>query len=265
MSPKTHALEIKGLSVSRGQRQVLSDIHFKAEAGELFAIAGPNGAGKSSLLECIVGTLPCQGELLAGGVDIRSLAPRERARRVAYVPQRSDLRSALSVRDVVALGRYAHGAGLFGRSKGDERAVEDALVAMDLLAYAERSFTALSMGEAQRVLIARALATEAPIILLDEPTAALDIRQSLATLKLLRALAARGLTLIAVLHELSAIAEYADRALLLHDGRVAKAGTAKDVIAPGPIREVYGVEMTRREGWSFELADAAYTESAEDE
>jgi iron complex transport system ATP-binding protein len=247
-------LEVKGLSVTRGHRQVLSNIHFKASPGELFAIAGPNGAGKSSLLECIVGTLPCEGEVLVDGVSIRSLAPRERARRVAYVPQRSDLRSALCVRDVVALGRYAHGAGLFGRSKGDEEAVEEALRAMDLGAYAERSFTALSMGEAQRVLIARALATEAPIILLDEPTAALDIRQSLATLKLLRSLAKRGLTLVAVLHELSAIHEYADRALLLQDGHMAKVGAAMDVIAPEPIREVYGVDMTRGERWRFELA-----------
>ena len=255
MNAQVHSLEVKDLSLMRGTRRVLSDISFEAAPGELFAIAGPNGAGKSSLLECIVGTLECEGELLVGGGPLDSLSPRERARQVAYVPQRSDLRSALSVRDVVALGRYAHGAGLFGRSAGDDAAVQSALEAMELTAYAERAFTALSMGEAQRVLIARALATEAPIILLDEPTAALDIRQSLATMKLLRALAARGLTLIAVLHELAAIHDYADRALLLDDGRMAKVGAAKDVVAPGPVREVYGVSMTRSEGWSFELAD----------
>lgn len=257
------SLEVRGLTASRGVRRVLSDIAFTAAPGEVFAIAGPNGAGKSSLLECIVGTLDCEGEVLAAGVALRALSPRERARQVAYVPQRSDLRSALSVRDVVALGRYAHGAGLFGRSTGDDAAVQSALKAMDLIAYAERSFTALSMGEAQRVLIARALATEAPIILLDEPTAALDIRQALATMKLLRALASRGLTVLAVLHELSAIHDYADRALLLDEGRMAKVGAAKDVVAPGPIRDVYGVTMTRSEGWSFALR--AGDEAAEGE
>lgn len=248
-------LRVKGVSLLRGGRKVLSDVSFEASPGELFAIAGPNGAGKSSLLECIVGTLACEGQLLVHNTDVRMLSARERARCIAYVPQRSDLRSALSVREVVALGRYAHGAGLFGRGKDDEHAIESALQAMELLPYAERSFTALSMGEAQRVLIARALATEAPIILLDEPTAALDVRQSLATLKLLRSLVARQLTIVAVLHELSSIAEYADRALLLHEGRVAKVGAASEVVAPGPIREVYGVSMTRQEGWSFALAD----------
>ena len=248
-------MKIAGLSLVRGQRKVLSDVSFEARAGEIFAIVGPNGAGKSTLLECIVGLLSYEGSVTVDQTDLRTLSPRERAKKVAYVPQRSDLRAALSVRDVVALGRYAHGAGIGGASDSDKDAIDDALEKLDLRTFRDRVFTRLSVGEQQRVMIARALATQAPVVVLDEPTAALDVGQSLRALSLLANLAEEGRTVVVVLHGLSDVNRYAKRAILLQEGSVAAYGTTAEVIAPKPILDVYGVELKLGQDMVFQLPE----------
>jgi iron complex transport system ATP-binding protein len=237
------SLRAASVGISLGGRGVLRDIDLEARPGEVLALLGPNGAGKSTLLKALAGLLPYEGSVHLGDVDLSSLCPRERARRISYVPQRSLLRAALTVRDVVALGRYAHVGGFGGFSKNDEDAIGHALRTAHAETLRNRIFTQLSVGEQQRVLLARALASDAPILLLDEPTAALDVGEGMAVLALIRALAKRQHTIIVVLHDLADAHSTTDRALLLKEGRVAKQGKTKDVVAAGPIRDVYGVRL----------------------
>ena len=249
------ALSVKNLSIERGGRSVLHDVSFEAEAGEVLAIVGPNGAGKSSLLECIVGALEHKGEILAGGTALSSLSVRDRAKCVTYVPQRSALRAALSVWDVVAHGRYAHQSGLGGLGREDREAIQESIERMRLENLTSRSYLRLSMGEQQRVLIARALATRAKVLLLDEPTSALDVSHALSVLNATRALAEQGLAVVVVLHGLELVLRHADRALLLHEGRLVASGPAGEVITPERVREVYGVDMIEQPGWAFRLVE----------
>jgi iron complex transport system ATP-binding protein len=245
-------LRARGVSVTLGGRTVLHDVGLEANPGEVLALLGPNGAGKSTLLKALAGLLPYEGRIEIAGIDVGSLSPQARAKRVSYVPQRSLLRSALSVEEVVALGRYVHGGSFGGISKTDRDAIDHALETAHADALRDRVFTQLSVGEQQRVLLARALASDAPILLLDEPTAALDVGEGMAVLRLIRALAARNHTLIVVLHDLADARSTTDRALLLKDGRVVEQGSTEDVVSPDPIRAVYGVKLIENARIGFE-------------
>jgi iron complex transport system ATP-binding protein len=236
-------LKATSVSVSLGGRRVLHDVDLEAHPGEVLALLGPNGAGKSTLLKALVGLVPFEGQIVLGDADLTNLPPEERARRIAYVPQRSLLRSALSVTDVVALGRYAHVGGFGGLSKDDREAIDHALQTAHADVLRDRIFTQLSVGEQQRVLLARALASDAPILLLDEPTAALDVGEGMAVLALMRKLAERRHTIVVVLHDLADARTTTDRAVLLKEGRVVERGVTGTVVAPEPIRDVYGVRL----------------------
>jgi len=155
-------LRAQELSVTLGGRTVLRDVELEAHPGEVLALLGPNGAGKSTLLKALAGLLPYQGSVEIAETDVAALSPRRRARRISYVPQRSLLRSALSVEEVVALGRYVHGGSFGGISKGDKEAIEHALATAHADSLRDRIFTQLSVGEQQRVLVARARAPDAP-------------------------------------------------------------------------------------------------------
>lgn len=245
-------LRARGLSVTLSGRTVLRDIDLEAHPGEVLALLGPNGAGKSTLLKALAGLLPYEGRVEIAETDVAALSPRDRARRISYVPQRSLLRSALSVEEVVALGRYVHGGSFGGMSKSDKEAIDHALLTAHADALRDRIFTQLSVGEQQRVLLARALASDAPILLLDEPTAALDVGEGMAVLRLIRTLAARKHTLIVVLHDLADALSTTDRALLLKDGRVVEQGDTREVISAEPIRAVYGVKLIEKARIGFE-------------
>ncbi|MGB5503373.1 MAG: ABC transporter ATP-binding protein [Polyangiales bacterium] len=245
-------LRARGLSVTLSGRTVLRDIDLEAHPGEVLALLGPNGAGKSTLLKALAGLLPYEGRVEIAETDVAALSPRDRARRISYVPQRSLLRSALSVEEVVALGRYVHGGSFGGMSKSDKEAIDHALLTAHADALRDRIFTQLSVGEQQRVLLARALASDAPILLLDEPTAALDVGEGMAVLRLIRTLAARKHTLIVVLHDLADALSTTDRALLLKDGRVVEQGQTREVISAEPIRAVYGVKLIENARIGFE-------------
>ncbi|MBW2161569.1 MAG: ABC transporter ATP-binding protein [Deltaproteobacteria bacterium] len=162
-------LRARGMSVTLGGRTVLHDVSLEAKPGEVLALLGPNGAGKSTLLKAVAGLLPYEGRVEIDDLDVASLSPRAIAKRISYVPQRSLLRSALSVEEVVALGRYVHGGSFGGMSKNDRAAIDHALETAHADVLRDRIFTQLSVGEQQRVLLARALASDAPILLLDEP------------------------------------------------------------------------------------------------
>jgi iron complex transport system ATP-binding protein len=155
-------LRARGVGVTLGGRPVLHDVDLEANPGEVLALLGPNGAGKSTLLKALAGLLPHEGRIEIDDVDVASLSPRARAKRISYVPQRSLLRSALSVEEVVALGRYVHGGSFGGMSKNDRDAIDHALDTAHADVLRDRIFTQLSVGEQQRVLLARALASDAP-------------------------------------------------------------------------------------------------------
>jgi len=237
------ALRAAEVGVSLGGRRVLQNVDLEANPGEVLALLGPNGAGKSTLLKALAGLVPYDGRIALGDVDLSSISPQQRAQQIAYVPQRSLLRSALSVTDVVGLGRYAHVGGFGGFSKNDKAAIDHALETAHADALRDRIFTQLSVGEQQRVLLARALASDAPILLLDEPTAALDVGEGMAVLALIRRLAEREHTIVVVLHDLADARSTTDRALLLKEGRVVEKGDTQDVVATEPIRNVYGVRL----------------------
>jgi len=243
MAEATPALSIAGLTVHLGGRRVLRAVDVEVAHGEVFAVLGPNGAGKSTLLRAAAGLLRGEGVVRLDGVPLRDLERAERARRLAYVPQQSALQSPLSVRRVVAQGRYAFGRGLGGLSTEDTRRVDEAMEIADVGELARRPFTELSHGERRRVLLARAIATSARLILLDEPTAALDVAHTLAFFSLLRHLSSEGYGLLVVLHDLAHALEHADRALLLQRGEAVATGAVDAVVTPERVREVYGVEM----------------------
>ena len=247
-------LTARGLEVRYGPRIALHRVDLTARPGELLALLGPNGAGKSTLVKALAGLLPHDGSVSLGGSDLGVLSWRERARRLTYVPQRSGLQSALRVEEVVAQGRYAAGHG-WSQKRESRHAIDAALQtarAHDLLG---RNFTKLSVGEQQRVLIARALATDAPVMLLDEPTAALDVREALSTFALLRELADAGRTLVVVVHGLVEARRFADHAVLLDGGRVVERGPPLAVVSDAPVKSVYRVRLTEARGPWFELLD----------
>ena len=216
-------------------------------------LIGPNGAGKSTLLKALVGLLPCAGTVTLDGVDLDRLSARDRARSVAYVPQRTALTAPLSVRSVVDLGRFAHREPWSRPTAHDRAVVDAALESTHVTELADRPFPTLSGGEQQRVLLARALATEAPVLLLDEPTSALDVRQVLLLHAVLRTLADKGSAIVVVLHDLAEVRAHVDRAVLMNAGRVHATGATDQVVAPGPIRDVYGVELLEGSGLSYRL------------
>jgi iron complex transport system ATP-binding protein len=215
------------------------------EKGEFFGLLGPNGSGKSTLLNLIDGVRqPCEGEVRVKGVHPGRMRRRDLARLVAVVPQDASCIFPLTVEEVVLMGRSPHISQFAFESRRDFDAVHSAMKAADLLPFAGRLMETLSGGERQRVWIARALAQEPEIILLDEPTASLDLAHQCGTFDLFRALSLRnGLTVVAVTHDINLASLYCDRIALLHEGRLHALGCPAEVLTESHIREVFGVNV----------------------
>ena len=238
------AIALDRVTVTLGGRPVVREVTASVDVGEWVALLGPNGAGKTSLLRAIAGLLPCDGTVSLNGVATATLGRRARARILALVPQEPETPPWLTVGEYVLMGRTPHLGALAREGAVDRAAASRALVRLDLESFAGRTLGTLSGGERQRVVVARALAQEAPIVLLDEPTAALDIGHQQHALELLDALrASEGLTLVAAMHDLTLAAQYADRVLLLDRGRVVADGAPVDVLTETALAEHYGASV----------------------
>ncbi|MGI8329099.1 ABC transporter ATP-binding protein [Actinomadura scrupuli] len=237
-------VRVRDLDVTRGGRQVLSGVSLDVPSGSWLAVIGPNGAGKSTLLQAVAGLLPRSGEVLLGDAPADALRARRRARLVAYAPQNPVLPEDMTVFDYVLLGRSPYIPYLGRESVQDRTISTEVLERLDLTALAARALGHLSGGERQRVVLARALAQRTPVLLLDEPTTALDLGHQQQVLELLdRLRLADGLTVVTTLHDLSLAGQYADRLLLLSGGRVAAHGPAASVLTEEMVAEHFGAHV----------------------
>jgi iron complex transport system ATP-binding protein len=238
--PREIAFENVRVVYARAERPALDGVSLLARAGCVTAVVGPNGSGKSTLVRALLRRVPlAHGRVTVGGEPLGAFDARAFARSVAVVPQREEVQLALPVREFVSLGRHVHLGAFTPESARDRDAVAHALERAGMAHLANRRTDALSGGEWQRVRIARALAQEAPAIVLDEPTTFLDIAHEMAVFELLDELAADGRTILLVSHQLNLVARFASHIVLLSEGTVAAAGTAGDVMRGDVLERVY--------------------------
>ncbi len=238
------SLEAENLTVKRKDATLLKAVSLRAAGGEFIGLVGPNGAGKTTLLRALCGLdRNALGRVLVGGVDSRALSPRARARRVAYLPQTREAAWAITAEAVVALGRFAYG-GVSRLGDEDSAAVDRALAATQALAFRARAMPTLSGGEQARAHLARALCAETPILLADEPTAALDPKHQRAILRALRAKADGGAIVIAALHDLRAAERWSTRVIVMEGGRIAVDDRPERALTPSLVEAVFGLAAT---------------------
>ena len=233
-------LDIINITVGYKHFPVLKELSLRIKENEFLGIIGPNGSGKSTLLRTICGILqPWDGKILLQGVEISRLTKKEIARKIGYVPQSSSFAFPFTCEEIVLMGRYAHD----GHRKRDYEVVIWAMELTDTLMLKRRKINELSGGELQRVIIARALAQEPKILLLDEPTVHLDINHRMEIFKLLWELKSHGITIITVLHDLNLASEYSERVVVINNGRVVYDGLPQDIIDKEIIKRTYGIEV----------------------
>lgn len=234
-------LSVKNLSVALGGKAALSDASFDIHGGEFIGLIGPNGAGKTTLLRAILGLVASAGEILLDGDDLHRMTASTKAQKLAYLPQERDVAWPVSVEMLVSLGRSALKPIVASMNAQDEALVDAAMQRMDVAQFRDRSAMELSGGERARVLIARVLAQDTPVILADEPVAGLDPSHQLGLMESFAALAKEGKTVVASLHELSLAAQHCTRLILLHNGRVVADGVPTKVLTPQLLHDVYGI------------------------
>jgi iron complex transport system ATP-binding protein len=238
------ALIATALARRLGARTILEGVELTLEPGRLCVVIGPNGAGKSTLLRMLAGIdRPDDGTVRLGDAALEGMAPRQRARHIAHLPQATAAHWPLNGRDMVALGRLPHGAGLERPGLADEAAIDRAMARTDTAAFADRRIDMLSSGERARLALARVLCTEAEVLLADEPVASLDPAQQLAAMDALRAEARRGVIVVVVLHDLALVSRYADRVVVLSAGRIVGDGPPATALAPTTLERVYGARF----------------------
>jgi ABC-type cobalamin/Fe3+-siderophores transport system ATPase subunit len=240
----TAILAADGVTVAYGDKRIVDDVDLVVGAGERLALVGPNGAGKSTLLRVLTGVLePRHGSVELAGEPIRRIEYKTVARTIAVVPELMQVPFAMPVHEVVALGRLPHDPPLSGLREADRDAIESAMERVGVAHLRDRDARGLSMGERQLVFVALALAQAAPILVLDEPTAHLDIRHQVEVMQLLADLNERdGRTIVAVLHDLALAANFFPRVAVMNAGRIVADGPPADTLDAGHIRAVFGVD-----------------------
>jgi len=229
----------------RGEQPVLQDVAFEAKPGAMNAILGPNGSGKTTLFKCLAGLWkPCAGSVRQEGHDILSLSERKRSRLIAVVPQDHEAPFPYAVEDVVLMGRASHVGALSAPGRRDFQIVREAIETLSLEHLSRKPYTRISGGERQLTLVARALAQQAPILLLDEPTSHLDFRNQLQVLGKVRGIAKeRRITVLMTLHDPNLALLFADHVIVLTAGKVLASGPPEQVITEATLAAVYGVEV----------------------
>lgn len=241
-----NGLSIKNAGVRIDGRWLVQGASFDVEPGAVTTLVGPNGSGKSTILRLLSGLWQAtEGCVELDGTPLRKMRRRDVARRLSFVPQDTGIDFGFSVQEVVEMGRHPHRGRFESFEDSDRRSVARALEQADVAELAARPVNELSGGERQRVLIARSLATEAEILLLDEPTSNLDIDHGLEVLTLLRRLANEGKSVVVALHDLNAVMRFADRAIVLDGGRISVEGPPAEVLTEGSVAAVFGVRLER--------------------
>ncbi len=254
-------LEACNITALAAGRAIVDAASLSVASGEFVGLIGPNGAGKSTLLKAMLGLRPkASGGVVLDGQDFLALPASQRARTVAFLPQDRRVEWRLPARDIVMLGRYPH-RGRFGAPAPDDHtAVARALDAVDGHAFIDRPVTVLSGGERTRILLARALAVEAPILLADEPIAALDPYHQLHVMEILRDRAHAGAAVLAVIHDLTLATRFMDRLVLMDQGGIAAEGGPADVLTPENLASIYRIRPGADHGWS-RIAAASTSEN----
>ena len=235
-------LSVSNLTIEAKGRDLVRAASFTLNPGELVVVLGPNGAGKTSLLRGVLGLVPASdGQAMLGSKTISDLPPAERARAISYLPQARPLAWPNRVHDVVALGRFAHGGALGRLGPIDREAVDRAIAACDLTHLQDRRTDTLSGGELARVHCARAFATEAPLLIADEPVAALDPRHRFRIMDLVRKFVDQGGGALVVLHDIPLAARYGDRLIWMQDGAIIADGPVAETLTPERLMAIYGV------------------------
>ena len=238
------AISLVGVSVSYDGTRVLEGLSAQVPSGAWVALIGPNGAGKTTLLRAVAGLVPHAGEVRLGDAAVSSISRRRLSQLVAFLPQRPVIPESMTVTDYVLMGRTPYVPYLGTESRTDRDVVAGVLRRMELESFAERLLGSLSGGEVQRAVLGRALAQQAPVLLLDEPTAALDVGHQQQVLELIDELRAEGgLTVLSAMHDLTLAGQFAERLLLLSGGRAVAEGPARVVLTEGRIHEHYGARV----------------------
>ena len=248
-APAAPALALERVRVELGGRHVVDGVSVAVERGDWLTLIGPNGAGKTTLLRAVAGLVRHEGGIALDGEPVARLGRREVARRVAVVPQTPSMPAGMTVREYVLLGRTPYLSYLGREGRGDHAATGAALSRLDLTGLADRRLATLSGGERQRAVLARALAQEAPLVLLDEPTSALDAGRQQEALELIDRLRLEaGLTVVAAMHDLTLAGLYATRLVLVSGGRIVAQGAPSEVLTEPLIAEHYGARIRVLEG-----------------
>ncbi len=249
--------ELQNLSFRYGEEKLIDHLNLEVESGDFIGVMGANGSGKTTLIRLLAGYLkPESGSIQLLGKKIEALSMRERARKIAVVPQSFDVLFPFTAKDVVLMGRWSHLKPLAYESKKDLEITQEAMELTDCLAFQDRFVTELSGGEKERVLLARALAQQAQILLLDEPTTHLDIQHQVEIFKLLKSLhIQKKLTIITVLHDLNFAGQACEKILLLQKGKAAKFGPSEEILSEQNISEVFNasIDVIRRDNQHYYL------------
>jgi iron complex transport system ATP-binding protein len=238
-------LEVRNITINYAAKSVVRDVAFQLDSGKIVALLGANGAGKTTILKSLNGGLPvAKGEILLDKKPIASFSRREIARKIAVIAQETETKFPVSVLEFVLSGRFAHGAAFGWETENDLRIVADCLAQCDLANYETRLMNQLSGGERQRAVLSRALATEAEILLLDEPTANLDLSHQALMFRLIeQRCAENGAAAVLVTHDLNLAAEFADEILLVHNGEISAKGKPNQVLTEENLAKVFNVRV----------------------